>query len=114
MYPIFLIINLHAWAWKAGRGEYKPLPKAELPPYYKNDAWIDGFFKNKPKGSIEDWLKPSPKYNIKINTNPWYMDITTWLWVAGVATTLGACYVGYQFFSNPLFIQDGSRFSFLQ
>jgi hypothetical protein len=87
------------------------LPKSDVPPYYKNEAWIDEMFKTKAKG---DWFKPSPQYNINFNTNPWYMDLTTWLWVAGVAGTLGACYVGYQFFCNPLFIQDGNFFSFLQ
>jgi len=32
-----------------------------------------------------DWYKP---YNITINTTPWYRDITTWLWIGGVAGSI--------------------------
>jgi len=92
--------------------EYKPLPKIDLPPI-KKDAWIDEML-NKPKVGFEEWLKPSGRYaNITINTNPWYTDLSTWLWVAGIAGSLGICYLGYQFMYNPNFIQDSSWLGFL-
>jgi hypothetical protein len=91
--------------------DYKPLPKVELPSI-KKEGWIDGFL-NK-KSNIEELFRLRDTYkNVTINSSPWYTDLSNWLWIAGIATTLGVCYFGYQFMTNPDFIQDSSWLGFL-
>jgi len=51
-----------------------------------------------------DWFKGP--LNININTTPWYKDLSTWLWLAGIASALGLCFVGYKLVSDPTFIEE--------
>jgi len=55
----------------------------------------------------QDWYKGP--FNITINTTPWYKDISTWLWLGGIASVIGAAYFGYKFLTDPTFITDFSR-----
>jgi hypothetical protein len=90
--------------------DYKPLPKIEgvtVNPPIKKDGWglpgLDEFFR------LRDTYK-----NVTVNTtSPWYTDLTNWLLIAGIATSIGVCYFGYQFMTNPNFINDSNWFSFL-
>jgi hypothetical protein len=41
-----------------------------------------------------------------VDTTPWYKDTTTWLWIGGIAITVGVLYLGYQFVANPTYILD--------
>jgi hypothetical protein len=45
-------------------------------------------------------------FNITINTTPWYRDISTWIWVAGIVGGLGIVVLTYKFISDPTFIHN--------
>jgi hypothetical protein len=70
------------------------LPKGDngiwTPLDYKNNPILNNFT---PESSLREWYKTP--LNIYINTTPWYKDLTTWLWIAGVANSLGVLYCGY-------------------
>jgi len=72
---------------------YKPLSKDIL--YNK--------YSLKDKFSLRE-LYTQPPINIEIN--PWYKDLTTWLWIGGTLCTIGLLYSGYKFLTDPTFIEN--------
>lgn len=47
----------------------------------------------KPISGNTDWFtNPQPNINVNISSNPWYKDLTSWLWIGGVICTLGLVY----------------------
>lgn len=73
----------------------KDIPRVEKEPWYE---------------SLRELYKQP---TVNINVNPWYKDLSTWLWIGSIAGTIGICYVGYKIIFDPLFISDDSFFSFL-
>jgi len=51
----------------------------------------------------ELYMKPS--IDINIDSNPWYKDLTSWLWIGGILCTIGLAYGGYKFLTDPTFIE---------
>jgi len=51
----------------------------------------------------ELYMKPS--IDINIDSNPWYKDLTSWLWIGGIICTIGLAYGGYKFLTDPTFIE---------
>ena len=43
-----------------------------------------------------DWYK---SFNITVQTNPWYKDLSTWLWIGGIFGSVGLLFVGYKNFN---------------
>jgi hypothetical protein len=59
---------------------------------------------NKDHFSLRD-LYTKPSINITIDSNPWYKDISTWLWIGGGLCTIVFIYSGYKFLTDPTFIE---------
>jgi len=50
----------------------------------------------KKKDSLRESYKSLFNININSNPTPWYKDISTWLWIGGIITSIGAIYFGYK------------------
>jgi hypothetical protein len=74
-------------------------------PNHSNEAWYDQAKRANPLNNIsnisKDWL---PGINIRVDTTPWYRDLSTWLWISGIISFLGISYIGYKFLFDPTFI----------
>jgi hypothetical protein len=52
---------------------------------------------------LPDWYKPN---YLTINTNPWYKDLNTFIWISGILGSITLVYFGYKFICDPTFIAD--------
>jgi hypothetical protein len=76
-----------------------PIDKGAFNPFLNNDLTKSDF-------SLRELYKSPFNINLNTNTLPWYRDLSTWFWIAGIAGTLGFVYCGYKFITDPLFLHD--------
>ena len=70
------------------------------------DFYNPSNFNNPTNPSSKKWIDELYRpHNITINTNPWYKDLTTWLWIGGIFGTASLLYLGIKFVTDPTFIE---------
>lgn len=103
---IFININKKLFNWLLDLFDYKVVP-TDKPTSPRPRFYNPSNFNNPTNPSSKKWIDELYRpHNITINTNPWYKDLTTWLWIGGTFGTIALFYLGYKFVTDPTFIDS--------
>jgi hypothetical protein len=114
---VFINFNKRLFNWIFDIFDYKVVPNVPNTPPTSPPSWWPTSHPSPKAGQWAEDILNNPSFslreiytkggvNLNINTTPWYRDLTTWMWIAGAASAIGVIYCGYQFLTNPLFLND--------